>query len=67
MHYSVHIRILCIPQSAAPQSRGRCYVVGIRGPKVGFEWPKVITTVGLNDCVDRHIIKKKHALNSLQN
>ena len=36
LQYSIHIRILCISQSAVPQSRGRCYVVGIRGPKVGF-------------------------------
>ena len=47
LHYSIHIRILCTSQSAVPQSRGRCYVVGIRGPKVGFKWPKVLTTVGL--------------------
>ena len=36
MPYSVHIRILCTSQSAVPQSRGRCYMVGIRGRKVGF-------------------------------
>ena len=29
-----HIRIMCTSQSAVPQSRGRCYVVGIRGQKV---------------------------------
>ena len=37
LHYFVHIRIVCTSQSAVPRSRGRCYVVGIRGPKVGFE------------------------------
>ncbi|MFM7988687.1 MAG: DNA cytosine methyltransferase, partial [Candidatus Fonsibacter sp.] len=35
LHYPIHIRILCTSQSAVPQSRGRCYMVGIRGPKVG--------------------------------
>ena len=47
LHYSIRIRILCTSQSAVPQSRGRCYVVGIRGPKVGFKWPNVLTMVGL--------------------
>ena len=67
LHYSVHIRILCTSQSAVPQSRGRCYVVGIRGPKVGFKWPKVLTMVGLQHFFDRHIVKKNHPLNKRQN
>ena len=58
LHYSVHIRILCTSQSAVPQSRGRCYVVGIRGPKVVFKWPKVLSMVGLQHFVDRHIVKQ---------
>ena len=66
LHYSIRIRILCTSQSAAPQSRGRCYVVGIRGPKVGFEWPTVLTMVGLKPFLDRHLTKKKHALHSRQ-
>ena len=52
LHYSAHIRILCMSQTAIPQSRCRCYVVGIRGPKVGFKWPKVLTMVGLKHLVD---------------
>ena len=66
MHYSVHIRILCTSQSAVPQSRGRCYVVGIRGQKVCFKWPKVLPMVGLKHFLDRTLIEKKHALNSRQ-
>ena len=62
MHYSVHIRILCTSQSAVPQSRGRCYVVGIRGQKVCFKWPKVLPMVGLKHFLDRTLIEKKHAL-----
>ena len=64
LHYSIHIRILCTSQSAVPQSRGRCYVVGIRGPKVGFKWPKVLTTVGLKHLLGRNLIKKNRRLNS---
>ena len=64
LHYSIHIRILCTPRSAVPQSRGRCYVVGIRGTKVGFKRPKVITLVGLQHFLGRHIVKQKHALNA---
>ena len=66
LHYSIHIRILCSPQSAVPQSRGRCYLVGIRGPKVGFKWPNVLTMVGLQNFLNRHIVKKHHKLNKVQ-
>ena len=59
LRYSIHIRILCTSQSAVPQNRGRCYVVGIRGPKVGFKWPKVLTMVGLKHFLDRNIFQKE--------
>ena len=65
-HYSVHIRILCTSQSAVPQGRGRCYVVGIRGQKVCFKWPKVVPMVGLKHFSDRTLMEKKHALNRRQ-
>jgi hypothetical protein len=41
--------------------------LGIRGPKVGFKWPKVIPMAGLKHFSDRHIVKKKHALNKRLN
>ena len=63
LHYSIHIRILCTSQSAYPQSRGRCYFVDIRGPKVGLKWPKVLTMVGLQHFFDRHIVENQHNLN----
>ncbi|MFM7987661.1 MAG: DNA cytosine methyltransferase [Candidatus Fonsibacter sp.] len=55
LHYSIHIRILCTSQPAVPQSRGRCYMVGIRGPKGGLKWPKVLIVVGLQHLLDRKI------------
>ena len=65
-HYSAHIRILCTSQSAVPQSRGRCCVVGIRGQKVCFKWPKVLPMVDLKQLLGRTLIEKKHALNNQQ-
>ena len=67
LHYSIHIRIVCTSQSAVPRSRDRCYVVGIRGLKVGLKWPKVLTMVGLQYFLDRNIVKKKHMLNNRHN
>ena len=66
LHYSIHIRILCTSQYAVPQSHGRCYVVGIRGPKVGFKWPQVLTMAGLKHFLDRRIVKKRHNLQEKQ-
>ena len=66
LHYSIHIRILCMSQSAVPQSRGRCFVVGIRGPKVGFKWPIVLQMVDLNHFLNRSIVQKCHNLNERQ-
>ena len=66
LYYSIHIRILCTSQSAVPQSRGRCYVVGIRGPRVGFKWPKVLKMVDLKHVLNRSIVKTCYNLNERQ-
>ena len=66
LHYSIRIRIMCTSQSAVLQSHGLCYVVGIRGPKVGLKWPNASTTVGLQHFVDRHIIKNNYEMNARQ-
>ena len=61
LHYSIHIQILCASQSAVPQNRGWCYVVGIRGPKVNFKWPKDLPMVGLHHYLGRTIVEQKHS------
>ena len=66
LHYSVHIRVMCTSKSAVPQSRGRCYVVGIRGPKVPFKWPRDLPTVDLKHFLDQRLVKQEHSLNSRQ-
>ena len=39
--YALHVRILRTSQSGAPQSRGHCYTVGVRLPKVPCKWPRL--------------------------
>jgi len=64
--YTLHVRVLCTSESAVPQSRGRCYIVGIRSPRVPFQWPKILPTVKLEHFLDTTKIKLEHPLNSRQ-
>lgn len=64
--YTVHLRVLCTSDSAVPQSRGRCYLVGIRSPKVAFRWPKPLPTVGLKHFLDKNLAKSEHSLTHRQ-
>ena len=64
--YTVHVRIQCTSGSAVPQSRGRCYIVGIRSPRVPFQWPKVVPTVKLEHFLDTKNVQLEHPLNSRQ-
>jgi hypothetical protein len=61
--YTVHVRILCTSESAVPQSRGRCYIVGIRSPKAPFKWPKKLPLVKLEHFLDTGNVKTGHPLN----
>jgi site-specific DNA-cytosine methylase len=64
--YSVHLRVLCTSESAVPQSRGRCYLVGIRSPKTPFQWPKPLPPVGLEHFLDKNLKNSEHPLNPRQ-
>ena len=64
--YTLHVRIMCTSQSAVPQSRGRCYIVGIRSPKVRFQWPKLLPLVQLEHFLDTTNTNSEHPLNHRQ-
>lgn len=64
--YTVHLRVLCTSESAVPQSRGRCYLVGIRSPKTPFQWPKKLHPVGLEHFLDKNLSNSEHPLNRRQ-
>lgn len=64
--YTVHLRVLCTSESAVPQSRGRCYLVGIRSPKTHFQWPKPLPAVGLQHFLDKNLKNSEHPLNRRQ-
>ena len=64
--YTWHVRAVCTSESAVPQSRGRCYIVGIRSPRVPFQWPKVLPALKLEHFLDTGRINLEHPLNSRQ-
>jgi DNA (cytosine-5)-methyltransferase 1 len=64
--YTVHLRVLCTSDSAVPQSRGRCYLVGIRSPKAAFQWPKPLPFVGLEHFLDKSLKNAEHCLTHRQ-
>ena len=64
--YTLHVRILCTSQSGVPQSRGRCYLVGIRSPKAPFKWPRTLPVVKLENFLDARRINLEHPLNRRQ-
>ena len=64
--YTLHVRILCTSQSGVPQSRGRCYLVGVRSPKAPFKWPRTLPVVKLENFLDARRINLEHPLNRRQ-
>ena len=64
--YTLHVRILCTSESGVPQSRGRCYIVGVRSPRVPFKWPRTLPVVKLESFLYIRRVNLGHPLSRRQ-